>query len=306
MELQTLLALPLSLATCKAHITSHIIPTKMSSSNMNPPIFADTEKFNGANFAAWEQLILIAATSRGVLGYLKGTITNPAPPTSPATALTYTPAPLELTLPDDPTPWYSTNPSVAEWAMRDAWVRALLLYNTKNPIGLGIKLDGTAAEAWTSLTLQYKIMSDLTTVTTQCDLCTTIFTDGNDFPIHVSNLRTKWAITNSAGANIGDADFRMIILSSLPASWDSVVGALHDAKSSAEVISRLMIHWNCIDQSKSVTNPSSIVTALQANAKQGRSQLQCANPNCGRRGHTIINCYWKGGGKEGQFPADFG
>ena len=195
MELQTLLALPLSLVTCKAHITSHIIPTKMSSSNTNPPIFADTEKLDGANFATWEQLILIVATSRGVLGYLKGTITNPAPPTSPTAALTYSPGPLELPLPDDPTLWYSTNPFVAKWAMCDAWVRALLLYNTKNPIGLGLKLDGTAAEAWTSLTSQYKIMSDLAAVTTQHDLHTTIFTDGNDFPIHVSNLRTKWAVT---------------------------------------------------------------------------------------------------------------
>ena len=166
-----------------------------------------------------------------MLGYLKGIIANPTPPTSPTTALTYTSAPLELPLPDDPTPWYSTNPSVAEWATHDAWVRVLLPYNTKNPIGLGLKLDGTAAEAWTSLTSQYKIMSDLATVTTQCDLRTTIFTDGNDFPIHVSNLHTKWAIVNSAGANIGDADFCMIILSSLPASWDSVVGTLYDAKS---------------------------------------------------------------------------
>jgi len=301
MELQTLLALPLSLATHKAHITHH----KMSSSNTNPPIFADTKKFNGTNFATWELLIVIVVTSCGVLGYLQGDIPNPAPPTSSTTILTYTPGPLEIPLPDDPTQWYSTKPSIAEWAMHDAWVHVLLLYNTKNLIGLGLKLDGTAAEAWNSLTSQYKISSDLATITTQCNLRTTTFADGNDFPTHISNLHTKWAVANSAGAKISDTNFHMIILSSLLVSWDSIVGTLYEAKSSADVISWLMIHWNRIDHSKSVTNPSSVVTVLQANAKQACNQLQCTNTNCGHCRHTITNCYWKGGGKEGQFPADF-
>jgi hypothetical protein len=190
--------------------------------------------------------------------------------------------------------------------MRDAWARALLLYNTKNAVGLGLKLDGTAAEAWKSLTSQYKISSDLAMVTAQRDLRNTTYADGNDFPTHISNLRTKWAIANSAGAKIDDTDFRMIVLSSLPESWDSVVGTLYEAKSSADVINRLTIHWNRIDRSKSVTNPAMTVTALQTDVRRPRSQLQCTNRNCGRRGHTIANCYWRGGGKEGQFPPGFG
>jgi hypothetical protein len=190
--------------------------------------------------------------------------------------------------------------------MHDAWARALLLYNTKNAIGLGLKLDGTAAEAWTSLTSQYKISSDLAVVTTQHDLRNTTFSDRNDFPTHISNLHTKWVTANNAGAKITDTDFRMIILSSLPESWDSVVGTLYEAKSSADVISHLMIHWNRTDHSKSVINPATVVTALQTDARRPRSQLQCANKNCGRWGHTIANCYWRGGGKEGQFPPGFG
>ena len=30
------------------------------------------------------------------------------------------------------------------------------------------------------------------------------------------------------------------------------------------------------------------------------------NPNCKQRGHSIKNCYWQGGGKEGQFSPGFG
>ena len=143
-------------------------------------------------------------------------------------------------------------------------------------------------------------------VTAQRDLHNATFTDGNDFPTHISNLRTKWVMANNAGAKIDDVDFRMIVLSSLPTSWDSVVGTLYEAKSSADVINRLMIHWNHIDRSKSIANPATIVTVLQTDVKKPRNQLQCTNQNCGRRRHTIANCYWCGGGKEGQFPPGFG
>lgn len=46
-------------------------------------------------------------------------------------------------------------------------------------------------------------------------------------------------------------------------------------------------------------------TALQANTKPQKSKLVCINVNCKRTGHTIKNCYWRGGGKEGQFPEHF-
>ena len=220
----------------------------MSSANSNPPIFPKTEKFDSTNFGTFETLITIVASSHGVLGYLQGPITNPTPFPNPTT-LNYTPTMPNVLIPDDPTPWYSTSPSGAEWAMHDAWVHALLLYNTKSAVGLRLKLDGTAVEAWTSLTLQYKVSSDLTMITAQCYLRNTMFVDGNDFPTHISNLRTKWVLANNTGSKINKADFCMIILPSLPASWDSMVGTLYDAKSLADIISHLTIHWNRIDRS---------------------------------------------------------
>ena len=77
----------------------------MSSANSNPPIFPEAEKFNGTNFGTFETLITIAASSRGILGYLQGTIPNPTLHSN-ATSLNYTPPLLNIPLPDDPTPWY--------------------------------------------------------------------------------------------------------------------------------------------------------------------------------------------------------
>ena len=137
-------------ATCKAYLFCPHLYAHKNVVECQSTYFSETEKFNGTNFATFETLIIVAASSQGVLGCLQGTIPNPASPQN-STDLHYTPVVLNIPLPDNPTPWYSTTPSGTEWAVCNAWAHALLLYNTKNAFGLGLKLDGTAAEAWTSL-----------------------------------------------------------------------------------------------------------------------------------------------------------
>jgi len=48
--------------------------------------------------------------------------------------------------------------------------------------------------------------------------------------------------------------------------------------------------------------------AFQTNTyiKKDWNLLVCTNPNYNCCRHTIDVCYWPGGGKEGQFPPDFG
>ncbi|XP_006455794.1 hypothetical protein AGABI2DRAFT_76834, partial [Agaricus bisporus var. bisporus H97] len=119
-----------------------------------PPIFADAAKFNGTNWVAWNGLIRIAADLRGVFGYLDGTIPNPSPqnnitptptPTTAADAATTAQTPVD-------TPWESTAPSATKWRVRNAWTMGLLIYNTADPVGLGININGSTAEAWKSYT----------------------------------------------------------------------------------------------------------------------------------------------------------
>ncbi|KAJ7694972.1 hypothetical protein B0H14DRAFT_3530365 [Mycena olivaceomarginata] len=83
------------------------------------------------------------AKARGLGGYLDGTIHKPTAPTAPATGATAQ----TVSLSPDSTSIYSTTPSYEEWIHRDAIVLALIVLNVKNPVGLGLKVDGTAAEA---------------------------------------------------------------------------------------------------------------------------------------------------------------
>ena len=75
--------------------------------------------------------------------------------------------------------------------------------------------------------------------------------------------------------------------------------------SSADIVSTLFAHGMIIGRdinSRSTTGANSSTAALSA-------QTGCTNPNCKakkRSSHTTANCYWPGGGKEGQFPPNFG
>ncbi|XP_006457281.1 hypothetical protein AGABI2DRAFT_123149 [Agaricus bisporus var. bisporus H97] len=113
-----------------------------------PPIFADAAKFNGSNWVAWKGLVKIAAELRGVYGYLDGSAVNPTTTTTNTTL-----NPLNVPLPSTPptttvtttllpadSPWESSTPSASEWKVRNAWAMGLLVYNTTDPIGLGINI----------------------------------------------------------------------------------------------------------------------------------------------------------------------
>ena len=136
------------------------------------------------------------------------------------------------------------------------------------------------------------------------DLKNTTYSECQDFSTHISILRSKWAKANLLGATIDDEDFKMILLTSLPASWSPIIAICIKDGTSTEAIS-LLETWSLHFSPKSSINP---VAALQVTKPPWKNwnQLVCINPNCNCQGHTIEMCYWCGGGKEGQFPPGFG
>lgn len=125
------------------HYLTH--KNKMTSTNSsNRPNFLKEVHFNGTNYVTFKNCVLIACR------YLDGTIEKP------------TPAP--ETIKKKLTEWFSKDPFIEEWEERDTWASELIIYNTKNPIDLGIKMDRTAAEAWIILTKKYGIFFKIATM----------------------------------------------------------------------------------------------------------------------------------------------
>ncbi|KAJ7213887.1 hypothetical protein GGX14DRAFT_617618 [Mycena pura] len=80
------------------------------------------------------------AASKGLSGYLDGSITKPAVITAPAG-----------TAAADTTPIFSTAPSHDELTYHDGVLWSLIISNIVDSIGLGVKRDGTAKECWDSV-----------------------------------------------------------------------------------------------------------------------------------------------------------
>ena len=268
------------------------------------PILSESDKFDGTNWAAWKDNILIAVKFSGVSGYLDGSIT--APTTFAPKETTDTTVQTTALTSQAETPWHSLNPSPAEWKTRDARTKDFLIFNTKSPTGLGIDTSGSAADTWKSYINGYGSTSSMARWNAERELRNLTYSDGDDFPNHTAISRNKLYNVNALGAGITDESFKTIILNSLPHTWDPITILLHRDMPSTGAISRLDMWWLRIRNHS--TSPPRSVTALQINSsvRKDRKQLICANPNCDRWGHTIGMCYWLGGEKEGQYPSGFG
>ena len=122
----------------------------------------------------------------------------------------------------------------------------LLLFNTKDAVGRGINIDGTAAEAWQSYIDIYENASAMAQQNAVQDLRNTLYTNHTDFDLFITILQKKFSNVNALGEKLTNEDFKLIILNALPHSWDSVVASLYGNMNSAETISQLQ-SWYCKD-----------------------------------------------------------
>ena len=119
-----------------------------------------------------------------------------------------------------------------------------------------------------------------------------------------SGLEKPLSITDASV--MSDETWRGIIIRSIPrtARWLPVIPSLCAMSSSADIISTLFAHGMIIGRNTKASSNSSNTVLVAQTTTEG-----CTNPNCKTKKcstHTTANCYWPGGGKEGQFPANCG
>ena len=266
-------------------------------------ILSEEQKFNRDNLLQWRTNMIQLLGSKGLLGYIDGKIPQPGPESVPL--------PSEIVgVQTINTPIYSTTPTIDEWNFWDQLARGHVTLNCTDVAGLGVITTGTAKEAWDSIQKEWGTSTDMRRSHAQEALNRTIFTEGGDIQEHVKLLRTrKVAVDNLSKSPMDDETWRGIIIRSIPSTpkWLPVIPSLYPMSSAADILSTLLTHGMIIGRDpsgKSSTSANSSNTALTARTKE-----DCTNPNCKakkRSTHTIANCYWPGGGKEGQFPPNFG
>ena len=114
-------------------------------------------------------------------------------------------------------------------------------------------------------------------------------------------------VDNLSDSAMSDEVWRGIIIRSIPPTpkWLPIIPSRYSMTTSADIVSTLLAHGMILTREmKTNFTTNSTTTVLAACTGEG-----CENPNCKAKDqstHTMENCYWPGGGKEGQFPANFG
>jgi transposase InsO family protein len=304
----------------------------MSYSNVlpNTPKFSESETLVGADsWRSFKTRVELVVKARGLIGYLNGSTTRPLSNPTP-TAITVTDANGNTTtstpthLP--PTPAFSSSPSVEEWDMRDRGVVDIIVSNTQDPDGVGIDASKTAKEIWAALTTHFEDKSEQLIYHADRKLRTHQFDPSvEEMEDHEANLRKLRKRFIDLGGKIEDTQFRQIVINSVPLDWKSdmrnVPGTTPD-----EAFRHLHSIWfDKVDETQrkdkeyqkakallaseidqlTLEKARSIVAAA-AQSPSTASRRLCTNPNCPRKvGHTMANCWAKGGGAEGKGPPSY-
>ncbi len=267
----------------------------MSSGTTSLTILSKEQKFNGENLLQWNISMTQLLGSKGLTGYIDGGIVKPAPPTTTTTT-------------PDSTPIYSSNPNYDEWVFRDQHAQGHITLNCTDVARLGVKTTGTAKEAWDSIQTEWGKSTDMRRSHAQEALDHTVYAEDSDIQEHIKLLQTrKVAVDNLSATPMSDETWKGIVIRSIPptSKWLPVIPSLYSMTSAADIFSTLIAHGMILDRGiRGKPMSGSSTTALTASTVN-----TCTNPNCKvkkRSTHTIANCYWPDGGKEGQFPPNFG
>jgi hypothetical protein len=134
--------------------------------------------------------------------------------------------------------------------------------------------------------------------------------EGFEMVSHISKLHQLQEELHIFSSLVSDEDFVMILVTSLPESWDNYTTSLFGSSGnkpnvkSHELVAVLLEE----DRRRKACSGDSSGTALHAHAKS-REKFRDDNPNkdkecynCHKKGHVSKDCWAKGGGKEGQGP----
>ena len=172
----------------------------------------------------------------------------------------------------------------------------------------------TAKEMWSQLSLVKETRGKLGILATRRSLYRAMADEGFDMADHVAGLRKLQEELHIMGNVVPDEDFTMILITSLPESWDSYttsfLGSRSGTQSSTNSMKSQELVGILIDESrrrKEKDGSGSGGVAMQAKGKGYRRENSGAGKdmecfNCHKKGHMKTECWGKGGGREGQGP----
>ncbi|KAJ3863325.1 hypothetical protein EV359DRAFT_82495 [Lentinula novae-zelandiae] len=280
----------------------------MSAGNLvNIPRLPDEKQLAGEeNWRPFKREILFAVQLRGLTGYMDGTIPKPTPRTQDY------PGPIYPTM---ATPPYSPTPHPEEWELRDRLVGGAIVSNIVDPIGLGVDEMKRASEIWQNLIKRFEKRDEQQIHLAETGLRREVFDPSTDtMESHEKKMRNLLKRVHDLGGTTTDAQFRRIVIFSMPPEWRQDVRTV-PGNSSANAFTYLQTLWyQREEERKEEERDTKRVKVLMAAHSQlptfsqprdqnkGGTRPTVICHNCSKPGHIAKKCWAKGGGMEGQGP----
>ncbi|KAL0564833.1 hypothetical protein V5O48_017202 [Marasmius crinis-equi] len=145
----------------------------MSSLNNIPSFPKDCRLKGTENYLQFKSFVISAVRSKGLMGYLDGSIPQPA--TTTASQL----------LAQSTTALNSVTPTLNEWFLHEGHVSGLIYQNIEDSEAHGIKPELPAAEMWSSLKAKFEVTSQIHRNIALKKLESLTYSEDEDFSKHL-------------------------------------------------------------------------------------------------------------------------
>ncbi|KAJ3860460.1 hypothetical protein EV359DRAFT_23303, partial [Lentinula novae-zelandiae] len=119
-----------------------------------------------------------------------------------------------------PTPLFSPTPCLEEWESRDRLVAGAIVSNITDPVGLGVDETKRASEIWIALIKRFEKRNEQRIHLADTNLRQEKYNPLEDMmEDHEKRMRNLLKKVHDLGGVATDAQFRRIIISSMPPEW---------------------------------------------------------------------------------------
>jgi hypothetical protein len=178
---------------------------------------------DGSNYAVWKLRLEYAMAAKGTLGHLDATAPEPVEPKASDKG------------PADPDAMTAYRADHQKWKEREYLARAQLARVVRDLTLQKIAKRDTVAQMWTVIKDEYESKTELV----QADLRTRFYTihcpEKGDLRAHLDKLQIMHGELATVGVTIGEAEYRSVIMQSLPKAYASYLSALTSAAHMSKV-----------------------------------------------------------------------
>src|SRR5882757_4841884 len=278
-----------------------------SSALYNIPKLAE----DGTNWITYKERMLTAISARGLMRYVDGRATLPAPfaldPKTqlPITAQGAAPTDAEIEALDD---------KIDDYYQKDALVKQHIFSTISDRLLLRVQSLLSAWKIWAEIKTIHEGKTELVQVDLRRRLQDTRCDEQGDVRTHFSDLMRMREQLAGMGAVIDERDFYAIALGSLPESYRPLLSAINATARITQTPLSVYELVNVITEeyehrqlagrgsSRKGANNSALSATTNAQNRCGGNSKDATCYNCERKGHYKSDCWRPGGGKEGQGP----